>query len=415
MRFLHTADWHLGQLFHEYERTYEHEQFLKWLLETLKSEKIDVLLHSGDIFDHSNPSAASVKMFYSFLSNVIKTCPDIQIVVIAGNHDSAARLETPKPLLESSNIHIVGLIERDNNGAIDYDKMIVPLKDSNGAISVLCLAIPFLRLGDYPSVPGAKSPYTEGVTAFYREFYERAEQIKVEGQSVIAMGHLHALNADLTDLDEETERAIMGGVEGIAPNAFHDNIKYVALGHIHKAQAIGGRESVRYSGSPIPLSFSEHNYQHQVVVFDIINDNLQDLRAIDVPVSIPLQRIPEFHKPLESVLEELRAMPVYEGEPHLAPYLLVRVLLSGPEPALRHKIDKALEGKNARFLKIDTKQAGGTDKEENDDLLMGIEKLKELSPMELFLRTYKKSNYTEDPNELVKLLNEVLLELSVNH
>jgi exonuclease SbcD len=414
MRFLHTADWHLGQLFHEYERTYEHEQFLKWLLDTLKSEKIDVLLHSGDIFDHSNPSAASVKMFYSFLSTVIKTCPDIQIVVIAGNHDSAARLETPKPLLESSNVHIVGLIERDKNGEIDYDKMIVPLKDSTGEISVLCLAVPFLRLGDYPAVIGAKSPYTEGVAAFYKAFYERAEQIKVKGQSVIAMGHLHALNSDVSDLDDDTERAIMGGVEGIAPNAFHEDIKYVALGHIHKAQSIGGRESVRYSGSPIPLSFSEHNYQHQVVVFDIINENLQDLRAVDVPVSIPLQRIPEFHKPLEAVLAELRTMPVYEGEPHLAPYLLVRVLLSGPEPALRHKIDKALEGKNARFLKIDTKQEEQAENEQ-DDPFMGIEKLKELSPMDLFLRTYKKSNYTEDPKELVKLLNEVLLELSVNN
>ena len=81
MKILHTADWHIGQLFHEYDRTYEHQQFLSWLVETLKNEQIDVLLISGDVFDLSNPSATSIRMFYSFLNQATKTNPHLQIIV----------------------------------------------------------------------------------------------------------------------------------------------------------------------------------------------------------------------------------------------------------------------------------------------------------------------------------------------
>ena len=71
MRILHTADWHIGQLFYEFDRTYEHQQFLTWMLATLQDEKIDVLLLSGDVFDISNPSAVSIRLFYTFLNKKI--------------------------------------------------------------------------------------------------------------------------------------------------------------------------------------------------------------------------------------------------------------------------------------------------------------------------------------------------------
>jgi len=409
MKFLHTADWHLGQFFHQYERTFEHQVFLNWLLDTLKLEKIDVLLLSGDVFDHANPSAAAIKMFYRFLSKALHVIPELQIIVIAGNHDSAARLETPKPLLESSNVHIIGLIERVN-GEIDYDKIIIPIKDKNAETKVYCLAVPFLRLGDYPAVPNAKSPYTEGVAAFYKEALQRVEQLLENGQSIIAMGHLHTLNADMSDLDEEAERPIVGGVEGISPEAFDGKIKYVALGHIHKAQKVAGRASVRYSGSPIPLSFSEHNYKHQVIVFDIVDGDLSNLNSIEVPVTVPLKAIPAEHMPLDSVLEELEKMPAYEGDPQLSPYLLVRVLLTGPEPSMSHKINNALETKHYRFLKIDTKSIK-TEQEQGEEEVFSMEFLK--GPKELFERTYKNAYKSEVPDELMNLMNEVLLELSI--
>lgn len=256
LRILHTADWHIGQLFHEYDRSFEHQQFLNWLTDILAKEQVDVLLISGDVFDLSNPSAASIKMFYSFLNKALKVNPDIQIVATAGNHDSASRLESPKPLLESSNIHIIGLVEKDVHGAIDYAKITIPLRDASGAILAWCIAAPFLRMGDYPVIQDCNQPYAEGIAAFYKEAYAYAASQRQAAQAIIAMGHLHVQQAEVGDMDQ-SERLIMGGVECISAAAFDDNISYVALGHIHKAQRIGGKEHIRYCGSPLPMSFQK--------------------------------------------------------------------------------------------------------------------------------------------------------------
>jgi len=188
VKILHTADWHIGQLFHEYDRSYEHKHFLDWLVQTLQDEQVDVLFISGDVFDLSNPSAASIRLFYTFLNRVIRVNPNLQIIIIAGNQDSASRLESPKPLLESSNIHIVGLVEKDENGAIDYSKLITPLKGKDGNVEAWCLAVPFLRMGDYPVIPDSDNPYSEGVATFYKEAYAYALAKKQPGQAIIAMG-----------------------------------------------------------------------------------------------------------------------------------------------------------------------------------------------------------------------------------
>ncbi len=410
MRILHTADWHIGQLFHEYDRTYEHQQFLNWLLETLVAEQIDVLLISGDIFDLSNPSAASVKMFYSFLNQSVKQNPDLQIVVTAGNHDSASRLESPKPLLESSNIHIVGLVEKNQHGDIDYSKITIPLIDKEGNPKIWCMAVPYLRMGDYPSVPDSSNPYAEGVAAFYREAYEYAASNKLAGQAIIAMGHLHAQQAEVGDIDK-TERLIMGGVECISAASFDHNIRYVALGHIHKAQRIGGKEHIRYSGSPLPMSFSETNYMHQVIVIDIADDEIKELKILKIPVSIPLRRIPVVHSSLSEILRSLAQLAPFEGEIHKAPYLEMRVLLDGPEPGLRHKIETALHGKNVRLAKIDVRYNTSVLKPDQNTM-MNPEQLNELKPLEVLHKVYQSKYNNPIPEGLQKLFQQVTEEVN---
>ena len=149
IRILHTADWHLGQTFFGYDRVEEHAHFLQWLARELKENKIDVLLVAGDVFDVSNPSAASQRMFYHFIRQVTEENPKLQLVVVAGNHDSAARLEAPLPLLQEMRTEIRGIVRR-HEGEIDYDHLIVELKNSEGEVEALCLAVPFLRQGDYP-------------------------------------------------------------------------------------------------------------------------------------------------------------------------------------------------------------------------------------------------------------------------
>lgn len=410
IRVLHTADWHIGQLFYEYDRSNEHRQFLEWLLKTLSGEEVDLLLVSGDIFDVSNPSASSIRMFYSFLNRAITENPNLQIIVTAGNHDSASRLESPKPLLESSNVHIVGVVGKDEDGRIRYEDIVIPVNDKNGRAGAWCVSAPFLRLGDYPSVPESKNPYADGIAQFYREACGFASKLKTNDQAIIAMGHLHAKQAELSDMDK-TERLIMGGMEAISASDLDENIRYMALGHIHKAQRVGGRNNVRYSGSPLPMSFSETNYRHQVILFDISNDSIENIRTKEIPVSVPLKRIPSAPRLLRDVIAELENLSPYEGDLSTSPFLEVRVLLEGPEPGLRHRIERALEGKNHRLAKIDVhypaidskSKAGGSTQ---------TEQLNEIRPADLLERLYLNKFEKPLPDELQRLFRRVEQEVN---
>lgn len=407
MKILHTADWHIGQLFHEYDRTYEHQEFLNWLVDTLQTEQIDVLLISGDVFDISNPSASSIKMFYSFLNRATKINPYLQIIITAGNHDSASRLEAPKPLLESSNVHIIGLVEKDAEGNIDYQNLLVPIHDDSKNVKIWCLAIPFLRMSDYPIILNCNNPYSEGVTALYKEAFEYANLKKQDGQTIIAMGHLHTHHAEVSDLDK-TERLIMGGVECIPASAFHQDIKYVALGHIHKAQRIGGQDHIRYSGSPLPMSFSELNYRHQVIVFKL-DKEISELKSIEIPLSVPLQRIPKTAQPLHEVIGLLENLSEPDDIKEPFPYLEVRILLEGPEPALRHKIETALMGKKVRLAKIDVKYPAST---QQISEFITPEKLNELQPIDIFGKVYQQRYNSEIPDTILQLFQQVTQEIN---
>ena len=411
MNILHTADWHLGQLFYEYDRSYEHQQFLDWLVRTLQQEDVDVLLISGDVFDLSNPSAATIRQFYLFLNQASKACPELQIVITAGNHDSASRLESPKPLLESSNIHIVGMVEKDEAGNIDYDKLLIPLIKGD-EIKAWCMAVPFLRTGDYPVVTEGDNPYAEGVAALYHNVYEVAKSKQQPGQALIAMGHLHASGATTSDMDK-LERAIMGGVECIAASAFPDKLTYVALGHIHKAQRLGGKDHIRYAGSPLPMSFSEINYRHQVVFFNIEGEGITALRTIEVPVTVPLLKVPNVHSRLADVLLALDQLPTATGAGrHPAPYLQVSVLLDSPEPALRHKIQQALVDKDVRLARIDTRYPAQKEDGATDMQLVSIDALQTLNPEDVFRQVYESRYANEVPTELMKLFNDIAQQVA---
>jgi DNA repair protein SbcD/Mre11 len=351
-----------------------------------------------------------VKMFYNFLNQAVKANPQLQIIITAGNHDSASRLESPKPLLESSNIHIVGLVQKDEDGVIDYNKLVVPVKDAAGKVTALCLAIPFLRTGDYPNIAGCENPYAEGVTLLYKEAYDHALAIKEAGQAIIAMGHLHTVQAEVGDMDKQ-ERLIMGGVECIAAAAFHKDLAYVALGHIHKAQRIGGQEHIRYCGSPLPMSFSEANYRHQVILFDLHANGIANLETVEIPVSVPLLRLPATNSRLADVLAALQTLPKAEGDRHTAPYLEVRVLADGPEPGLRHTIDQALFGKQVRLARIDLRYAQ-TEATGHEATLTAADQLQELQPVDVFVKAFHAKYNNAVPAELINLFNQVANEVT---
>lgn len=403
MKILHTADWHLGQMFYQFDRSYEHEMFLEWLLETIGNQNIDVLLVSGDVFDVSNPSAASIRIFYSFLNKATTQYPDLQIVITAGNHDSASRLEAPKPLLESSNVHIIGLIHKTEEGDIDYEKMLIPITNKEGEVKLWCLAIPFLRMGDYPIIPGSSNSYSDGVAALYTQAFEHIHSMRLPHQHIIAMGHLHAMKVSFYDEDSH-DREIMGGVECIPLSAFHDDISYTALGHIHRAQKVGEKDNIRYSGSPIPLSFSELNYLHQVLILEYAEGGLQNIQPLEIPVSIPLIKIPKKPGTLAEVIQELLLLEdIEERDIRQSPYLEVHVQLDGPEPSMRYQIENALTGKYIRLARIVSSY--NRKEEETMSSLNALEK--QLSPESILQKTFKRKYDNELPAELLQLFNEV--------
>ena len=401
IRILHTADWHLGQTFFGYDRTQEHEHFLDWLAGVLTKNKIDVLIVAGDVFDVSNPSAASQRMFYRFIHRVTTENPRLQLVVVAGNHDSAARLESPLPLLQEMRTEIKGIV-RKQNGKIDYEHLLVELKNAAGEVEALCLAVPFLRQGDYPVVETEGNPYAEGVKELYARLLKYALKKRTDGQALVAVGHLLATGSEIAEKDH-SERIIIGGLESVSPESFPEQIVYTALGHIHKAQRVSGRENIRYAGSPLPMSFAEKHYHHGVVKVTLDEGWAVEIEKLEYTPLVRLLSIPatEAAAP-DEVLDELRGLELPEDEP--MPYLEVKVKLSEPEPMLRQQVEEILEGKPVRLARIVSfyRQAAEGSVEE-ETLTAGLQ---EMNPLQIVKATFENSYQAEMPEELGNLFQE---------
>ena len=405
MRLLHTSDWHLGQTLHNYERGYEHQRFLDWLLDTLVAERVDVLLVAGDVFDNANPSAASQKQLYVFLQQARARLPALQLIVVAGNHDSAGRLEAPGPLLAAHGTHVIGHVLRDDAGQIDLERLLLPLTGSDGQVQAWCLAVPFLRPGDVPKLPAGdtQDAYLGGIALLYRQLTDLALARRQPGQASLALGHCHMVGGEMSTDSER--RIVIGGTEMLPSGIFDASIAYAALGHLHKAQAVGGQEHIRYCGSPIPLSFAEVNYRHQVLCLDIDGETLQSVRVIAVPRAVPLLRVPATPAPISEVLAQLAALDVPDAPAEAQPFLEVRVRLDAPEPGLRTRIETALDGKSVRLAKIETSSAARASAPEN----MTLDQLGQLQPDDIFRRLYQQKYAKEAPPELLSGLAELLL------
>ncbi|MGL5683323.1 MAG: exonuclease SbcCD subunit D [Marinifilaceae bacterium] len=399
MRILHTADWHIGQNFHDYDRKEEHLLFFDWLIETIKEQHIDVMLVAGDIFDTPNPSAESQHIFYRFLTRVSHSFPKLHVIIVAGNHDSAARLEAPNPLLENMNIIIRGVVKRIDKD-IDWDRHVVNIDNK-----LIVLAVPYLRQGDYPNQPSLSAiSHHDGVENFYKQLIAYVRAKYGEAIPIVAMGHLQAIGAHLSEQDK-SERIIIGGLEAVSSGIFKEQTVYTALGHLHKAQQIGGNYNIQYCGTPLPMSFAEINYKHGVNIIDINKDSVVTRCEYINPV--PLLSIPaKGAEPIDKIIELIGELP--EGQPNgLSPFLEINVLNDGPDPTRRQRINEALLNKAVRLtathainIKKDTSSTKATETESLDDM----------TPQQLALRVYKDKYQTDMPTELQVLLNEAIYE-----
>ncbi|MDR2948607.1 MAG: exonuclease SbcCD subunit D [Prevotella sp.] len=402
MILLHTADWHIGQYFFGYDRKDEHIIFFDWLKKTIKEQQADVLLVAGDIFDSPNPSAESQKIYYRFLREITTDNPNLQIVITAGNHDSAARLEAPNPLLEEMNIHVKGVIRKNLDGEIDYQNLFVPLV-REGIAEAWCMAVPYLRQGDYPNAES----YTKGVKEMYDTLYDELQKRKVADLPIIVMGHLHAAGSEVSEGDR-SERTVIGGLECISPDTFSKkDIVYTALGHLHKAQQVENSANMYYSGSPLPMSFAEKNYQQGINLIEVKNNKLERIDRIDFKPPVELISLPKEPKVLNMVLAEIADLP--DGEiTSDSPYLELKVLITEPEPSMRNQIEEALKGKSVRL----TSAVPYKVKHDKDTRAVTYEELRTINPMEMAEDVFLNKYGNGMPDTMKSLLQNVIEEAS---
>jgi exonuclease SbcD len=390
MRLFHTSDWHLGQNLHGQERDFEHASFLAWLLARLVERTPDVLLIAGDIFDTVNPTVKAQERLYDFIVSAHEQNPQLTIVMIAGNHDSGSRIELPAPLMRRLRTHALGRVLWLDDGVLDVERLLLPLPNAKGKVVGWCLALPFLRPAE---VTGAKlgDDYLRGIGQVHEMLIEAANRKRKKGQALIAISHAHMAGGSVS---EDSERSlIIGNAEALPASLFGESITYVALGHLHKPQRVNGEERIRYCGSPIPLSFSEIGYQHQILEIECEGDKLTRVESLIIPRAVNLQRIGP--ATLADLLVQLKGLPDIDllAEVDRQPWLEVRVRLDEPQPDLRNQIESVLQGKAVRLVRIAAEYAGKGARDSGEDAEL-IE-LDQLSPQELFSRAWLDSYGSE--------------------
>ncbi|MGQ9370209.1 exonuclease SbcCD subunit D C-terminal domain-containing protein [Azospirillum sp. ST 5-10] len=407
MRLIHTADWHLGQTLHGVARTYEHARFLDWLLDRIAEHAADALLVAGDVFDGQNPPIPALAQFYRFVARAKRRFPDLDIVVLAGNHDSGSRLEAPSPLLTELGVHVVGGAAADGQGGYPAQR-VIPLRGADGAVAARCVAVPYLRPADLPAVEEGDGvdPLIEGVRRLYAAAAAAGRAALAPGEALVLTGHCYMHGGAVSEL---SERKILGGnLHALPGDIFPADAAYVALGHLHRPQCVGGRECVRYSGSPIPLALDEEPYPHQVVLAEFAAGRLAGWRALPVPRAVAVHRVPGRGRfaPPEEALAALRALSLDDSLAAEAwPFLEVCVALDEPRPGLRDEVTAVLDGRPVRLLKLAVQLTGSGDA--LAESAPGLE-LAALQPDEVFRLAYRRQHDGDPDAALVAAFHELL-------
>lgn len=396
MKILHTADWHLGNSFHGHDRTEEHRHFLSWLIDVLRERMPDVLVIAGDVYDTPNPAATAEQMLFDFLLQATETVPGLQIVLTAGNHDSAGRIEAPAELLKRHNIYVRGVLHRTEKEP-DFNYYLLPLSRRNGQeAEVVCLALPYLRSCDYPAGMSTE----EGIRYYYDNCMRRLRKSPFRGLPVISVAHFYAAGASVCR-DEHSERLVVGGQDcvdaGVTACAC-----YTALGHIHKAQRVDGKAEAHYAGSVLPMSFSEKHYDHGVQCVEIDENGLQNITRIHYAPLRSLLTIPEHGAATPAqVFDALESLPRRRknDDGREWPYLEIRVMEEQPEPSFVNDVNNALADRAVRLCRI-VRELPATRQRTDDH--PSVQQLNAITPREMADRIFQRLYGSSMPEPLAQ-------------
>ncbi|MDD4557872.1 MAG: exonuclease SbcCD subunit D C-terminal domain-containing protein [bacterium] len=345
MKVLHTSDWHIGRTLYGRKRYEEFESFLNWLAEIIRQEQVDILLVAGDVFDTSAPSNRAQELYYRFLCRVASSfCR--HAVVIAGNHDSSSFLNAPRELLRALNVYVMGSIP------VNREDEVLVLSRADGSPELIVCAVPYLRDRDIrlaetgESIEEKERKLVEGIRNHYAEVSALAEQKRAEltpELPIVSMGHLFTAGGETVDGDGVRELYV-GSLAHVSSGIFPNNLDYLALGHLHIPQRINASETMRYSGSPLPMGFGEAKQEKSICLIEF-NGIKPAVRLIEVPVFQRLERIKGSWEEISARLMELSSAGsqawleiIYEDDEVIGD--------------LRERIDAAVSGTGLEVLRV---------------------------------------------------------------
>ncbi|WP_416777374.1 exonuclease subunit SbcD [Xenorhabdus budapestensis] len=308
MRIIHTSDWHLGQYFFTKNRAAEHQHFLQWLIGQINEYQVDALIIAGDVFDTGSPPSYARELYNRFVVDLQPT--GCQLVILGGNHDSVATLNESKTLFSYLNTTVIACAETD------IQQQIKLLNNKNGQPGAILCAIPYLRPRDImisqagQSAMQKQQALQDAITEHYHQLYQQACLLREQlghPLPIIATGHLTTVGASTTD---SVRDIYIGTLDAFPAQAFPP-ADYIALGHIHRPQLINQAEHIRYSGSPIPLSFDEVGQEKSVCLVEFKEDKFNSVTLLPIPAYQPMQLI---RGNLQQIEEQLQTFSDYQGE-----------------------------------------------------------------------------------------------------
>ena len=336
-KLIHTSDWHLGQNFYGYDRSEEQRDFLRQLAAIVAQEQPDALLVSGDIYHTAAPSSAAVSMYVEGMLDIHKACPDMAIVVIAGNHDSASRLESDSLLWRLAGVRVLGGIARDSQGLADLERHIIPVKDKG-----IVAAVPYAHRNSFPKVSDEDIESGERQRAYFEALLEHVNAGNPDALPVVLVAHLAVNNSDFTGHDRNMT------MECVEIDTLGQGYDYAALGHIHRPQQVS--ERARYCGTPVPVSFDEQ-CEHSVSIVTIeAHGALPQVTTTAIKNIRPLHTIPA-KDPVD--LETALALVEEQRNDVKNAYIRLNVAVEHYLPnGAQERAAKAVNAQQGRFCEI---------------------------------------------------------------
>ena len=388
MRFLHTADWHLGRTIRGRSRAAEFEAVLAEVVEIARAERVEAMLVCGDIWDTASPSPESDRLLFETLRECIGH--GIQVVLLAGNHDNPRKLEALGLLTELLGVQTQANVRRPNGGGV----LTIEGREHVARIA----AVPWVREGkliNAAEVMGLQeewfASYQDGVAAIFRSMCEgfTAETVN------LMVAHVFIDGARLAAVDGSERLLHIGQGYGVSPASLPSQPQYIALGHIHQPQEVLTGVPTAYAGSLLQLDFGERGQQKVVRIVDAVPGRPVDLEVVELRSGRPLV---ELRGTLDEVLAQAEQARGGEmGDAHVR----VRLDVERPEPGLVQRLREALPAVVDVQLEYDAPDEGST-----------VAELAGRSPEELFVQYYRSQHGTEPATDVLALFRELLDEVA---